>query len=519
MGELRELADLRHDAEGLARDLAGLLWRRAAGLPPGATLPQIAKEHRLATSHDGLAQACEALGNAVEDEQSPGRIARLSALRECAARARALGLEPGAAQELLDLQTRPSVRPPGDAGLHGAIPLVQVERELPFELHRDKRGELEASLADAVNEQGPVRSAVWDAALAALEECGQGEPAQASAELQARGWAAREGTLAVDLAAAEAERFLHLTDSIAQDLGGWLLERRTSARPFPGGAERHDVLHLVHAPACATAFPRGEHLRTLRRWAEMLRLDPTANRTIKLDDEERPLKFAGAHAVATDPPDEVRVSFFPVLGPHALSQLLSSLGQSLLLVGAPGDAPPEDLWLGDEGVRIACGDLLGGLARDPIFIHRVAKADLHRDDERAVAYAAVVEARLAAAATISSIEALKAGGITARVETAHRDLFARAVSAELPGALARREIDPWLGPWAKLRGLCLAARLRAFFRDRHDEDWWRNPRALPLLKALWARGGRPTVREIWGELGEDGPGVDALAGYLLELCA
>src|SRR5947199_201292 len=56
------------------------------------------------------------------------------------------------------------------------------------------------------------------------------------------------------------EGFLRDTDSIARDLGGWLLERTTGARPFPGGAARHDVLHLVYAPRCASAFPRGELL-------------------------------------------------------------------------------------------------------------------------------------------------------------------------------------------------------------------------------------------------------------------
>src|SRR5205085_10194861 len=126
--------------------------------------------------------------------------------------------------------------------------------------------------------------------------------------------------------AAEAERVLRGTDAIARDLGAWLVERRTGARAYPGGAERHDVLHLVHAPRCAGAFPRGEMLRTCRRWAEMLRLDLAAGGAVKLDSEERPLKPAGASALATDPPGEVRLAHWPAPGPRALADLLGALG-------------------------------------------------------------------------------------------------------------------------------------------------------------------------------------------------
>lgn len=524
MSELRELAELRTDVEELARDLADHRFRWVAGLPPRATLPQIAKAHRLATSHDGLAQAVEELGNAASGDASPARLARLGALRDFLVRARALGLEPGAAQEIVELELRPSVRPPGDPGLHGPQPVVQVDRELPFIASRDERAELEHALADGVAEQASARSSVWDATQAALEELELGDPGEAAAALQTRGWTGAdgkvaEGKAALETAAAQAERLLRKTDPLAADLGGWLVERLTGARRFPGGAERHDVLHLVHAPGCASAFPRGEQLRTLRRWAEMLRLDLSEGGCIRVDEEERPLKRGGAHAIATEPPAEVRISLWPQLGPQALAELLSATGEALVLAGPPDEAPPEDRWLGDEAIRVASAALLAGLARDPLWIKRCAKADLRRDDERAVAYAAVVEARLAAAAAISSIEAHRSGGLTGKAVAAHRDLAARALSAEIPSGLAFRELDPWLSSWTRLRGLSLAARIRSFLRERHDEDWWRNPRSLPVLRALWSRGGRPTLPELWSELGADPPSVDWLADELAATCA
>jgi hypothetical protein len=517
---LRELQELREDAAGLSRALAAQRWRRAAGMPAEEELAAALRAHPLIGSRDGLQQACEALASALGAEQGAARVARLSALRDFALRARALSLDPGAAQERWRLEARPSVRAPGDRGLHGAIAPLVVDRELPFEASRDKRGELERALADAVAQQASARTAAWDAAQGALAEAGLGDPARAAAELHARGWASPgEGQGAADLIAAQAQRLLSNTEAVARDLGGWLLERHTGARAFPGGAERHDVLHLVHAPRCASAFPRGELLRTCRRWAEMLRLDLSAGGAIKLDEDERPLKRAGAHAVATDPPFEARVSLWPQLGPRALAGLLGALGEAQLALGPPEGAPPEDLWLGDAGVREACRALFMGLLREPQWLRRCAKADLGRDDERALAYAGVLDARLAAAGALAALEAHRLGGLSSRAETAHRDLYARACGAELPAGLSLRELDPWLGDWAALRGQALAARLRAHLRERHDEDWWRNPRALSVLQALWGRGGRPTVAELWAELGSDAPSVDWLCTELAEACA
>lgn len=490
---LRELIELREDACALARELAHARYRRAAGLPAKATARELIKAHKLATSSDGLAQARETLGNALaEDPKRPARIARLTALRDFLAQARALSLEPGAAQELFDLPQRPLVRPPGDAGLHGALPAVSVERDLPFVREREKRAELEHALAHAMQPADGARSAAWEAAQTALAEAGISAPAEAGAS-----------------------ELLDRTDALAKDLGGWLLERHTGAKRYPGGAERHDVLHLLWSPRCASAFPRGELMRTVRRWAEMLRFDPTADKAIRVDEEDRPLKWPGAHVEPIDPPWEIALTFLPAEGPRALAKLLGALGVAQLRAGPPSDAPPEDLWLGDPALLHACAALLEGLVREPAFQQRCAKADLSRDDERAIAIAFVIDARIAAARTLAASHALE-NGLTARAASAHRELFARAAGADLPAGLALCDLDPF-APSAELRGRALAARLRAWLRDLYDEDWWRNPRSRQSLAMLWGRGSRPTLDEVWAEIGGT-QGVSALTDELVESC-
>ena len=139
------------------------------------------------------------------------------------------------------------------------------------------------------------------------------------------------------------------------------------------------------------------------------------------------------------------------------------------------------------------------------------------DDGRALAVAALLDARLEAARALASLQALREG-LGARAEQAYRELHARAALAEIPAALAGRDLDPWLGAWADLRGRALAAHLRDFLRERFDDDWWRNPRALPALQGLWSRGGRPTAAELWAEVGGR-PSLQPLTAELSRACA
>ncbi|MGE5049188.1 MAG: hypothetical protein ACM3PC_11500 [Deltaproteobacteria bacterium] len=488
---LRELADLREDAAGLAEELAPARYLRFTGRPQPSSLRELIRSHKLATSVDGVAQAREALQNALSEEPlRHARVARLTSLREFLAQAHALALEPAAAQELFDLPQRPLVRPPGDAGLHGALPAVAVLRDLPRLRSRERRAELEAALEAALQPSQGASSAVWDAAQSARAEAGLAVPEDAEE------WATR---------------LLDLTDALQGDLGAWLLERHTGVKP--GTAARHDVLHLLHAPRCSSAFIAGELQRTVRRWAEMLRFDLSE---VKVDDDDRPLKWPGAHAEPLDPPYEAGISLLPAEGPRALSSLLSALGVALMRVGPPQDAPPEDLWMGDPAVRHACAAVLGGLLLEPGWLRRCARVELQRDDERALAIAALLDARIAAARILGAIQAQDAG-LGARAAAAYRELYARATGAELPQGLALADLDPWFDPFAQLRGLSLAARVRAFLRERYDEDWWRNPRSVPSLSGLWSRGGRPILAEVWGEMGGE-PSLDFLVVGLTSAC-
>lgn len=96
------------------------------------------------------------------------------------------------------------------------------------------------------------------------------------------------------------------------------------------------------------------------------------------------------------------------------------------------------------------------------------------------------------------------------------ELVERALGVAVPTTLARSLAWNAAGSGARLRAYVGACALWAALRDRHDEDWYRNPRADETLRAAFERGGGLGV-EGWHD--ELGVGVDDALGRARELFA
>ncbi|GAO05449.1 hypothetical protein PSR1_04363 [Anaeromyxobacter sp. PSR-1] len=78
----------------------------------------------------------------------------------------------------------------------------------------------------------------------------------------------------------------------------------------------------------------------------------------------------------------------------------------------------------------------------------------------------------------------------ARWREAYAEAMEGATAARWEGVRAARDADA-AAHAAALRGADAGERLRRDLRERLDEDWWRNPRAAPLLAGLLAAGALP----------------------------
>jgi hypothetical protein len=169
------------------------------------------------------------------------------------------------------------------------------------------------------------------------------------------------------------------------------------------------------------------------------------------------------------------------VAPASYLRALARVGAAWVDATAPEDQPfviahdPYGLR------RRTMGALLGGLPAVPAFVRRALGlgGDRLATHRRAMARALLVESRAAALRVLCRAPALR--GRSAFRE-AYEEHVARAfrvhVRADAAGALFRLHADD---P-QRFAGLLLAAADAAGLRDRHEEDWYRNPRAVEQLR-------------------------------------
>jgi hypothetical protein len=134
------------------------------------------------------------------------------------------------------------------------------------------------------------------------------------------------------------------------------------------------------------------------------------------------------------------------------------------------------------------GSLLEGLLLEPLFLQRELSVDSRHvpDLVRALALRRLFSLRARAAALRVATE-VERGTSGAGWREAHRDALSSASLAAWPDGLAARDADAGSHA-AALAGAAWAARLRDRLVDRHDEDWWRNPKASGTIGGLLAAG-------------------------------
>jgi hypothetical protein len=221
---------------------------------------------------------------------------------------------------------------------------------------------------------------------------------------------------------------------------------------------------------------------------------------IRVDEAARPSQWVGAHAVGA------RVSLRRRGGAADWLDLFRAAGDALAVAYGP---PPHAR---DAAFAGAAGALLAGLLLDAGFLARrpgVDKRDA-ADLVRALALRELFRLRASAAALRVAVE-VERGTSGATWHEAHREALTLAARAGWPAGLAARDADADVHR-ARLRGAAIAARLRAALVERHDVDWWRNPRAAEGLGAMLAAGAEPAPPEREPERLRDG--ADALVARL-----
>jgi hypothetical protein len=430
MGQV-DRESLRAEIDALATELAAERCRHVAGLEPEPALVRIFTEHG-AAAHRQTATQLEADG----EKELAARVAALRAERVQAEDEEAWRAAESAASAL---------GPDGPVGLSEAQLAVVTERD------RARR----RAFGRAVAEMSSI-----PAREAAIEK-----RARARAEV---------GLLPDWERVLEADAFLAASDDAYRDVLSWLARREAGLAPPPhGDLERADLLFVLGLPGWAGLFPRGMLSLAVERTASVLRLDLGG---IRVDDAARASQWPGAHAF------EAQVSLRRQGGAADWLGVFDAVGQAL----AAAAAKPHRR---HAAATFTMGSLFCGLLLDAGFL--AARLDVEkrhaRDLVRALALRQLFRLRARAAAARVATE-VERGTSGAAWHEAHREAMALAALAAWPAGLAVRDGDASQAA-AVLQGAARAERLRRTLVERHDEDWWKNPRTPELLGTWLAAGG------------------------------
>lgn len=174
------------------------------------------------------------------------------------------------------------------------------------------------------------------------------------------------------------------------------------------------------------------------------------------------------------------------LGPASFARGLARFGAAWAEAAAPQDQPfviAHDPF----GLRTkSCGALFAGLLANPEFGKRALGLGSGTTQElrRAMSVIFLMESRATALRVLLRRPALTS-------ERDYRDAFEGLVETHLrvpvPAAALGLTWTPRLDDAQRLAGLALAMLQTRRLRDAHDEDWFRNPRAIDELRAEMAR--------------------------------
>ena len=358
----------------------------------------------------------------------------------------------------------------------------------------DSRPVAPASLLDQLAlDPGRRRDQAAALARGAARWADAARAAQADVEeaLEAVAWLDVPASAAVD----DAATLLDETDDLAEELVARLAHRRVAE------ARRADDLWVVLREAGRLGLgPENRwrrlagHLAPLGLQAPLAARAAVGGRATTRSTIEAPV------VLELGPPRTVRLAA-PAWSLGLTSELAAAegVGRALALTLAHPSLPPVHTVPRAATVSRAFGALLAGLHATPRFL---ADALGRRGPEAdALGLAALANVVLSArtAAAISLARPALSGARTRGPEDAAVEHLSRALTVEVPGALAVALVaTPVRHPDARLRALRVAPAIHVALRERFDDDWYRNPRVAPLLRGAAERGERLTV-EAWAD--------------------
>jgi hypothetical protein len=424
---------------------------------------------------------------------------RLGFLKDFAAS----GFEEAAGMEqeerYLTAEAKAAVRVEGEE-----IPFRSVRLRIRNTADREKRREIsKAALQVTASLQPPLREG-----LEAAHE--------AARQLGATDYVAYRAALSgfdVDFLLRETARVLEETEAVYLDLFDFFARRELGLPRAEVGY--WDLPFLLRGGRFDAAFEPGPMLERIGGMLSSMGLDPTAEGNIELDLESRPRKASRAFCSTIRIPQEIKLVIHPSGGADDYQAFLHELGHSLHFGYVAPEAPFEFRNLGDNSITETYATAFDHLLLLPGWLREYAGMADPRDFLLLQWFEEVFMLRRYAAKLRYELE-LHRRGPGPELADRYRDELSRATGIETPRERYLEDLDPRFYSICYLQAWMLCGLLHVALRERFDSDWYRNPRAGPFLRGLFARGQRERPAELANLLDAGKLGFGALLGWMRE---
>jgi len=298
--------------------------------------------------------------------------------------------------------------------------------------------------------------------------------------------------------ATEMSRFLDETESVYRKYLDYYLTQTTGI----GLNEETHSADLTGVMKCALFdrdFPSDQLLPVLKRTVgEMgFSMDP-----IHLDLEDRPSKKPRACVSAVNPPDDVRLTIYPVGGYEDYSGLFHEAGHAIHFVHERPDLDFIYKFWGDRGFTEGTAYLFQNITMNPVWLRDIMEI---RDFDALLTYTAfmgILRLRRLIGQFLYQME-LFASDDPAAMADRYVYHFERAHQVRFD-ATDYLSFDMEFYSAGYIRARMFELQLRDFLENAHGKDWWRRKEGGERLMTLFRDGRKNRADDVALQLGYTG---------------
>lgn len=259
-----------------------------------------------------------------------------------------------------------------------------------------------------------------------------------------------------------------------------------------------DLLFIRRGHQYDKAFTRERLIDTVMKTWLGLGFDLQSQKNITLDTEDRPTKVPRACIVAVNPPDDVRLSVYPIGGPDDYEAFLHESGHAEHMANMVPGLEFEYRYFGDRGFTEGLAYLMQRLTINRDWLRSYVNIEDTDDYLRFVYFFRLWSIRRLIGEFHYEMELHDTGsseGMADRFVTRMKN----AVGAVYPPE-SFLDIDTEFYVAGYIRASLFETQVRTALEQRYGTDWWRKPRTKDFMMTMFRFGRKFTAEEILEQL-------------------